>query len=166
MKTAIFSLTILLCVTYISTNDAMDRPMVQKARAFEELKIKKATLRKKAKEAEDTIIDIPYQEWTQKEKERHTLKQTDEDFVQLAKDIEKTSTELDRYLKTLSPQERAEFDKTVQHIEKIQNMDPAVLERFLTNQMSPEEMDQVLGITEAKSAIKEEKPKKEKLKEE
>jgi len=101
----------------------------------------------------------------------------DQDFAKMMQELESATKEMDTFVKSLPPEEQAEFNKVVQQVEKkMLDMDPAVLEKFLTNQMSPEEMEQFLGgvfegiepaTEETKDAVVvEEKPKKEKKKKE
>lgn len=101
----------------------------------------------------------------------------DADFTKMMQDLEKATQEMDSFIKALPPEEQAEFNRVVQIVEKkMQDTDPAVLEKFLTNQMSPEEMDQFLGnvfegIETAKEeekapVVEEKKPVKEKKKKE
>jgi hypothetical protein len=101
----------------------------------------------------------------------------DQDFAKMMQELESATKEMDTFVKSLPPEEQAEFNKVVQQVEKkMLDMDPAVLEKFLTNQMNPEEMDQFLGgvfegiepaTEEMKEAVAvEEKPKKEKKKKE
>lgn len=102
---------------------------------------------------------------------------TEADFNKMMQDLEKATQEMDSFIKSLPPEEQEEFNRVVQAVEKkMQDTDPAVLEKFLTNQMSPEEMDQFLGnvfegIEPAKEVelapqIEEPKPAKEKKKKE
>jgi hypothetical protein len=101
----------------------------------------------------------------------------DQDFAKMMQELEQATKEMDTFVKSLPPEEQAEFNKVVQQVEKkMLDMDPAVLEKFLTNQMNPEEMDQFLGgvfegiepaaAPETKEPVVEEKPKKEKKKKE
>ncbi len=102
----------------------------------------------------------------------------DQDFAKMMQELEQATKEMDTFVKSLPPEEQAEFNKVVQQVEKkMLDMDPAVLEKFLTNQMSPEEMDGFLGgifegiepampAEEIKEPVVEEKPKKEKKKKE
>lgn len=99
----------------------------------------------------------------------------DQDFAKMMQELEQATKEMDTFVKSLPPEEQAEFNKVVQQAEKkMLDMDPAVLEKFLTNQMSPEEMDQFLGgvfegieptaAPDTKEPVAEEKPKGKKEK--
>ena len=64
----------------------------------------------------------------------------------MMQDIEQTAKEIDAFVKTLPPKEQEEFNRVVKVVEKkMGEADPATLERFLTNQMAPDELDQFLG---------------------
>lgn len=70
----------------------------------------------------------------------------DQDMNQIVQELEKATKEIDTFVKALPAEEQAEFNRIVQQVEsKMSQTDPAVLERFLTNQMNPEELDQFLG---------------------
>lgn len=71
---------------------------------------------------------------------------SEQDMNQIVQELEKATKEIDNFVKALPPAEQEEFNRIVQQVEqKMSQTDPAVLERFLTNQMSPEELDQFLG---------------------
>ncbi len=71
---------------------------------------------------------------------------SEQDMSQIVQELEKATKEIDNFVKALPAEEQAEFNRIVQQVEsKMSQTDPAVLERFLTNQMNPEELDQFLG---------------------
>lgn len=74
------------------------------------------------------------------------MPQSEQDMNRMVQELEKASKEIDTFVKSLPPAEQDEFNRIVQQVEqKMSQTDPAVLERFLTNQMNPEELDQFLG---------------------
>lgn len=71
---------------------------------------------------------------------------SEQDMNHIVQELEKATKEIDTFVKALPPAEQEEFNRIVQQVEsKMSQTDPAVLERFLTNQMNPEELDQFLG---------------------
>jgi len=71
---------------------------------------------------------------------------SEQDMNQIVQELEKATKEIDTFVKALPPEEQAEFNRIVQQVEqKMSETDPSVLERFLTNQMNPDELDQFLG---------------------
>ncbi len=75
-----------------------------------------------------------------------SMPSSEQDMNQIVKELEKATKEIDTFVKALPPAEQEEFNRIVQQVEqKMSQTDPAVLERFLTNQMNPEELDQFLG---------------------
>jgi hypothetical protein len=75
-----------------------------------------------------------------------SMPSSEQDMNQLVQELEKATKEIDTFVKSLPPSEQEEFNRIVQQVEqKMSQTDPLVLERFLTNQMSPEELDQFLG---------------------
>lgn len=74
------------------------------------------------------------------------MPQSEQDMNKMVQELEKATKEIDTFVKALPPAEQAEFNRIVEQVEsKMSQTDPAVLERFLTNQMNPEELDQFLG---------------------
>jgi 23S rRNA G2445 N2-methylase RlmL len=145
MKAPIFSILAMFCVSYACLSQAMNNRINQKVLSFEQIKIKEQRLRKKKKEKEAIIINIPYQEWTDKEKERQALHQEQDEFAKIMQELERTTKDMDAFIKSLPAGEKEEFNKVVQQVEKkMLDMDPAVLEKFLTNQMSQQEQNTFL----------------------
>jgi|GEM_PF-3546696 len=147
MKRCISYCLAMVCMTSFFIGQAMKKTsMEQKVRSFEQLKAQETTLRKRAKKQKDVIIDIPHQEWTDKEKERSALHEAKINFDQMMQDLEEATKEMDAFVKSLPAEQKNEFNRVVRLVEKkMQTMDPATLERFLTNRLSKAETDQLWG---------------------